>query len=164
MHKIQLTRGKVAIIDSDDLERVSLHKWHTHRGTAGYFYACTFTATTNGTRQRILLHRYINATPDQYETDHINGDTLDNRKSNLRTATRSQNQHNSKLRKDNKSGYKGVGWHKATMKWRVRINKDGENVFTAYFDDIKDAARAYNTEAFALFGEFAKLNKIKETI
>lgn len=160
--KLQLTKGKVALIDREDYERVSEYKWHTHKGAGGYLYGGTFTKSHEGSRSRILLHRFINNTPDGYETDHINGDTLDNRKCNLRTVTRSENQHNSKLRSDSTSGYKGVSWHKASNKWRVRINKDGRSVFTDYFTDIKEAALAYNLHATSLFGSYAKINIIKE--
>ena len=160
MRIIELTKGMVAKVSDSDYELVSDYKWYAHKGTSGHYYAANMTNKVDGKRQRIFMHRLINNTPEGFETDHANGDSLDNRRNNLRTVTKSQNQHNTVLRKDNTSGFKGVGWHKASGKWRTRINKDGVTVFSGFFHSKLEAAEAYNEQALELFGEYARLNII----
>ena len=88
-------------------------------------------------------------------TDHINGDRLDNRKSNLRICTHKENQRNMKMHKDNTSVYKGVS-RSREGRWVVKIG----NKYIATFKDIVEAAKRYNVEAKARYGEYAKLNNI----
>ena len=90
--------------------------------------------------------------------DHINSDSLDNRRSNLRVCTVSQNNMNSAIGRNNKSGYKGVSWDKTNKKWRAGIKAKGKSVSLGSFNSKKDAARAYNEAAKKAYGEFAKLN------
>lgn len=92
--------------------------------------------------------------------DHKNGNGLDNQKSNLRKCTQAENSRNSCLRKDNKSGFKGVWWNHEMKKWRVSIAIEGKTVKIGNFSDINEAARHYNKAAFDAFGEFAKLNDV----
>ena len=74
--------------------------------------------------------------------DHINRDRCDNRITNLRVATVSENAHNANLRKDNTSGHRGVGWHKKQNAWQVRIRVNGKHVWLGVFEDINDAIAA----------------------
>ena len=90
------------------------------------------------------------------QIDHINGDPADNRIANLRLATPAQNGANARRRSDNRSGFKGVGWHKKTRKWRANIVRDGRMRSLGYFDTPEQAAEAYATAAKALRGEFAR--------
>ena len=92
--------------------------------------------------------------------DHINQDPLDNRRQNLRLATRSQNAANLGPYANNTSGYKGVDFNRG--KWRARITQDGVRYFLGTFDTAEDAARAYDQKALELFGEFASLNFSEE--
>ena len=87
--------------------------------------------------------------------DHINGDPSDNRIENLRVASCSQNQANSKRRADNTSGYKGVTWHAARNRWSARIKRSGSYVSLGYYDTAEAAHDAYVRGARAFFGEFA---------
>jgi hypothetical protein len=96
--------------------------------------------------------------------DHINGDKSDNRLCNLRVASRSQNNANSKLSKRNKSGYKGVLWSKEKKKWRAEIRKDKKSKHLGYFDNILDAVKAYNKTAIEYFGEYALCNELPNLI
>lgn len=90
------------------------------------------------------------------EVDHINGDRTDNRLSNLREATKSQNQRNARLRKDNSCGLKGVTWHKLLGKWRAQIRtKETGTIILGAFDSVEAAHAAYCDAARELFGEFA---------
>jgi len=88
--------------------------------------------------------------------DHIDGNPLNNRIDNLREATRSQNQHNLKMRSDNKSGVKGVSWDKVNQKWRARVMLNNVYLDIGRFDDIDMAAAAIHQKRIELHGEFAR--------
>jgi hypothetical protein len=107
--------GKVVKIDAEDCSLVNNHKWHYNKGEAkraGLYYMWTH-VRHGGKDTKNSLHRMILNIPTgaKIHVDHINGDTLDNRKCNLRITDSKHNQWNRKLGKSNKSGYKGVGWH-----------------------------------------------------
>lgn len=95
-----------------------------------------------------------------YEIDHIDRNPLNNLDNNLRICTHSQNSHNIKLRKNNTSGQIGVSWHKQCKKWQVKITINLKEIPLGLFDDLYDAARAYNAAAIKYHGEFAVLNII----
>lgn len=153
MKEIPLTKGKVALVDDEDYERISRWKWHyTPNGYAAHTIWSPEKKVNRG------MHREVMQTPPGLETDHINGNKLDNRRENLRICTSSQNKANSGLSKMNTSGYKGVRWRESRQKWEVDIRKDGRKVFLGRFDDIIEAAKAYDLAAKAHYGEFAKLN------
>ena len=92
--------------------------------------------------------------------DHINGDKGDNRQCNLRESSNSQNGANSFLRNNNTSGYKGVTFDKINKKWKASIGVKGKNIPLGRFKVIEEAAEAYDKEALAQFGEYAKTNKM----
>ena len=101
------------------------------------------------------MHRIINNTPDGFDTDHINRNQLDNRRSNLRTATHSQNGHNRPVQKNNKIGVKGVSWSKQNKKWYAQLHVRGKYVFRGHYDTIESAKRAYDNALEAYVGEYA---------
>ena len=163
MKEIQLTKGKVAIVDDADYERVmALGKWCCV-GTDGYAGRTMRLGKKNGKwiKRHLAMHRFIMNCPEGSQVDHINGDIMDNRKSNLRICSHSDNMKNRSLYKNNSSGYKGVYLHKAAKKWAasIRINK-GKRKHLGLFDDCIEAARAYNEAALIHHGEFARLNEI----
>lgn len=155
--EIKLTKGMVAIVDDDDYERLSKFGWFYHKN--GYAMR---SYKIDGNSKKSRMHREVLMAPKGKDVDHINGNKLDNRKSNLRIATRSQNNANSKLSSHNNSGYRGVGWMPARNKWRARIQINGKGIHLGLFETIEEAALAYNAAARKYFGEFAKLNVIKE--
>ena len=110
------------------------------------------------------LHRlaflYMNGKIPNCDVDHINGLKHDNRWSNLRKCTKSQNSMNIKIRSDNKSGYKGVAWHTRAGKWVVTIAINKKNKHLGLFKCKHEAAKIYNDAAVRYFGEFAWLNEI----
>lgn len=139
-----------ALVDDDDFDYLSQFKWYFNNG-----YAIRNSRWKEGKRHAIHMHRVINNTPDGMDTDHISMDRLDNRKSNLRSCSRSQNRMNVNVHTDNISGFKGVGWHKRDRKWQAQIMNNGENYYLGSFDTPEEAAMAYNHKAKELFGEFA---------
>jgi hypothetical protein len=156
MKEIRLSNGKgIVLVDDEDYELVSGHKWHVVYGTGAGPYA---QATERMTQKTIRMHRIIMGAQPGQEVDHINHNGLDNRRSNLRVCTPSENQHNSKLRSDNKSGYKGVCWKKRENKWWAKIKNNNKIIFIGFFTDPVEAAHAYDAKARELFGEFASPN------
>jgi hypothetical protein len=95
--------------------------------------------------------------PDMH-IDHIDGDKLNNKITNLRLCTHNQNQHNQGIRVNNKSGFKGVSWMKSTRKWQAQICFRSKVKHLGLFNNKIDAAKAYDMAAIDLHGEFAWLN------
>lgn len=108
----------------------------------------------------IRMHRQIMGEPEGMEVDHSDNNGLNNQKSNLRIATHWQNLANRALQKNNTSGYRGVSWSKQAKKWWAQIYVDSKTVHLGLFDDVKEAARAYNEAAIERYGEFARLNEL----
>jgi hypothetical protein len=147
---IPLTRGKEAIVDDEDFEHLNQWKWGLD--TDGY----AIRGIHIPRRKTFIMHREIMKTPKGMETDHINGNKLDNRKCNLRICTKSQNKMNISRQVDNMSGYKGVSRHCAD--WQAQIGKDGIKIYLGIYKNKELAARAYDEAAKKLFGEYARLN------
>jgi hypothetical protein len=100
------------------------------------------------------------------QVDHINGDTLDNRIRNLRICSCAENLRNRGITKNNSSGFKGMSWHKECRRWQARIKYLGRDLHIGLFDDLFEAARAYDKKAAEIFGKFARFNfpiEAKET-
>jgi hypothetical protein len=155
MKYIELTQGKSAIVDDADYERLSCWKWFAHSGG----YAVRNAPMVAGVRYGILyMHRLIVDAPTSTEVDHINGNKLDNRRSNLRICDPSLNQANRKIRQNTTSQFKGVRYRADRKKWEARIKVKGRGMFLGYFGAETQAARAYDTAAVLHFGEFARTN------
>lgn len=156
---VPLTKGYTAIIDAADAHLAAPYLWYAkdvHRpdGTLRNVYAIR-----KGRRgERIPLHRVIAETPAGMETDHINGDGLDNRRANLRHATRSQNRSNQGIPRHNTSGRKGVSWDKVSQKWRASIRVHGRSITLGGFTDINSAADAYAKASAELHGSFGRVS------
>lgn len=154
--EIQLTQGKVAIVDDEDYAALSKYKWFAVKNK-NRFYAARKHLTLSGSRN-LFMHLVIANTPKGFQTDHRNGDSLDNRRSNLRTCTQVQNQHNVGRRADNTSGYKGVSWVPRERKWLATIQNNGKRIYIGRFNTADEAGRAYDDKAQELHGEFARTN------
>jgi hypothetical protein len=134
-----------ALVDDEDAA-IADERWHLHPG--GY-------AARGGKGQaHEYMHRRI--VPDAEAVDHVNGDKLDNRRANLRTATQSQNLMNRGRSPRNTSGYKGVTWHKGSRRWMAQIKVRGRSKCLGYFEDPAVAHAAYTKAAAREHGEFAR--------
>lgn len=154
MKEVELSQGKVALVDDEDFERVSQFKWYAHRSAPRskiLWYAVR--SLHPGTMR---LHTFI--LPGHPMIDHRDNDGLNCQKSNLRPATVSFNNANRRKHKKSSSKFKGVTWYKAIQKWQVAIGINGKRQHLGYFFDETEAACAYDTAAKKLFGEFARLN------
>lgn len=154
--EINLTKGKVTIVDDYLYESLSKFKWCVD----GRNYA-----QRNENNKRITMHLFIYKMlgikiPVGYQVDHINRNKLDNRISNFRIVLPRENAINRPLNKNNTSSYKGVSKHSQCDKWVSQVMVNRKNIYLGLFKDKVDAARAYNTAANNYFGEFATLNKI----
>jgi len=155
MKAIELTQGKYALVDDDLYEELSRYKWYYKLGYAARNdYIAPYTQIT------VRMHRFVINAPKGIMVDHINGNMLDNRKINLRLCNSSENQANSCLRVDNKSGYKGVCYHKRINKWQSYINNKRKRIHIGYFETDREAGIAYNKKAKELFGDFALINNV----
>lgn len=153
--EIKRRNGEVhtVLVDDADLERVlAAGPWHVD----SYGYAIR--NVQNGARRSSqLLHRWLLGLPPRTpEVDHANGNRLDNRRGNLRPATRSQNMQNTKTPTTNTSGLRGAFWHKKTGRWTSSINVNGRQKYLGLFDTREEAHAAYCKAAKAAFGEFAR--------
>lgn len=156
---VTLSGGHEAVIDAADAPAVARHNWSAFDRGRGRVYARRY-EVIDGKSKCVMLHRFILAPAAGADVDHINGDTLDNRRSNLREATRSENLRNGRA----KSGYKGVSRLKfeTPRPWQARIYVDGRNHHLGTFATQEEAALAYNQAAAEAYGEFARLNVVSE--
>lgn len=149
--------GKVALVDDEDFEWLSKYNWqyqpkkHGDRVIAEIFGL--------GKRTKVYMHRLVTDCPTDMLVDHANHNTLDNRKSNLRICTGTQNQGNKFVRSDSSTGYKGIMWDDFRKRWLVAVKHKDYGKISGRFKSLKDAVDFYNENALEMFGEFALLNQ-----
>lgn len=142
MKRIPLTKGAFTLIDDEDVDFVTRWRWKLHPQG----YACRST-WVDGRYVTVMLHRLIAGTPSGLQTDHVNRDRLDNRRSNLRNVTGSVNTMNQGLSPRNTSGYRGVTWDKARQKWQAKTKHLGVWIYLGRYDtpeEADNARRAYD--------------------
>jgi len=147
--QIPLTKGFYALVDDEDFERVNAYKWTLDNN--GY-------AVRKVNRRKVMRHRFVLDAPAGFDVDHINHDILDNRRENVRIATRSQNSVNRGPKPGSTSIYKGVFWHRRDERWQAKLGVNGKSLDLGQFADEAQAAKAYDAAAHSAFGEFAYLN------
>ena len=157
---IPLTRGQVTLVSDEDADVADL-KWYACF-SPGYANSGKFIARRGaGKGSVVLLHRIILSRILERPllrsemVDHIHGNTLDNRRSELRLSTNAQNQANVGRRSDNTSGFKGVYWNKRDRRWRALIRINGKQILVGSYPTPEEAHAAYFRVAQAHYGEFA---------
>lgn len=148
---IPLTQGKFTKVDEEEYEALSKHKWFYNTR-----YAQRRVKKETGKWGSIPIQNVIIDVPIGMVVDHINGDTLDNRKANLRVCTKNENNKN----KSSKRKFKGV--RMVGGGYQASITADRKVLYIGFFTREEDAARAYNEMALKHFGEFAKLNNVEQ--
>lgn len=149
MQYISLFSKEQVKVDDEDYAELSKHTWYLVQG-----YARRYDKNGKGT----YMHRELNKTPKGLVTDHINGDKLDNRKSNLRNATVSQNGVNANKKSNCRSKYKGVTFYKPKGTWRARITVNRKEICLGYHKTEVNAAIAYVQAATYYYGDYAKID------
>jgi HNH endonuclease/AP2 domain len=141
--------GQVALVDDEDYDALSRYRWTLKRCRGNVYAQAVF-----------VMHRFILGTPDG-QIDHVDGDGLNNQRSNLRLATAAQNAQNRRTRSDNGSGYKGVTQSRShgrpIDRWIARIGT-GKRSYLGSFSTPEDAAIAYDEAARSAYGDFARTN------
>lgn len=154
MKEIPLTRGLVAIVDDEDFEELSKHKWHAIKGTCTFYVGRRLPRIRTQKSSIIYMHRFLLKAGEGVQVDHRDSNGLNNQRCNLRLATHSENQRNGRRPKNNTSGFKGV--HRSGNKFRAAIWVDGVRRHIGMFCRPEDAHAAYCKAAKELHRAFAR--------
>ena len=152
MKRIPLTQGKFTLVDDKDYLELAKYKWYALKD--GKTFYVRRMKRVKGVQKVVLMHAFILGKG----CDHKNRNGLDNRRCNLRYATRSQQQYNRSLQSNNTSGFRGVYWDRTKGKWKSAIRIKGVLKNLGYFNLAKTAARVYDRVAQQSAKEFAVLN------
>ena len=153
MKLIQLTQGQFAMVDDEDFEELNQFKWYAN--SSNKYFRAIRNIRINGKYTTVKLHRVIMSAQKGDIIDHIDGDTLNNQRSNLRFCTNSQNQHNSKIRSNNKSGFKGV--HLSRKGFRAEIRLNGKVIYLGRRSTAEEAHELYKEASEKYHGDFGRL-------
>ncbi len=153
---IPLTLGMHTTIDAADLPLVAPYKWHASKSSNGRYYARGY-MVVDGRWTKVYLHRFLTGAPRGVDVDHINSDTLDNTRSNIRVCTHAENSRNRRVQVGERAGVKGVWFDKSRQKYQAYINVGGKRISLGRFRTEAAAIEAYNAAATEHHGEFAKL-------
>lgn len=159
MRIIELTQGIGCMVDDEDFDRLNTYNWHAARRGRQWVASRNIQIPGNINQTTVNMHREIVSVLAGQEVDHIEHHEfwIDNRKSNLRAATRPENMHN--MRKPLRGNrYKGVSWRTPHCLWRAYISLDKVQYHLGYYESETDAAHVYDYAAKIYFGEFARLN------
>lgn len=157
VREVRMASGHVALVDCVDWPLVAGRSWFPHVTAPGRQPYAHCWSWESGSRKKLYMHRLILKPEGRLHVDHINGNTLDNRRCNIRVATVSQNIANSRPISGCSSQFKGVSLFRSG-KWVAYITHCSTRMHLGYFASQEAAARAYDTKALELFGEFARLN------
>lgn len=155
MKEIPLTQNKIALVDDADFEFLNVWKWYAHK-ERGNYYAVRKSPRVEGKQTMIYMHSMLINIPKGYKCDHMDRNSLNNQRGNLRLASNAQNLQNRPAQRNNTSGYKGVV--KAGKRFTAQIQHMGKWYPLGTFGTAEMAAIEYDKKALELFGEFAVLN------
>jgi hypothetical protein len=155
---ISLTQGKVALVDDEDYEYLSQWKWFAHFDGWNWYAGRNAPAETKSGYTFLHMHQDImrDTVVDRWHVDHENGDGLNNQRHNLRIATPSQNQHNTRMRKDNTSGVKGVSFHRQSGRWHPHLSYQGQQIPLGYYDTFEEAVAVRKAAELEYHGDYAR--------
>lgn len=158
MKEILLTQNKITLVDDEDYEWLSKHKWYADK--IGNTYYAGRSIRVNGKKICVTMHREILGlkAKDGKIADHIDRNGLHNRKVNLRIVSQAINIHNGRFRTNNTSGYRGVVWERRREKWQAQLTINKKNIFCGYFPSAIEAAIARDNKATEYLGVNAILN------
>ena len=157
MVELTTTCGTAFLVDSDIAECLGRFAWKLDKD--GYVIRKTTIAGKHG--RTVRLHREVlGCTDPALLVDHRDGNKLDNRRTNLRQASKAQNSQNGLKSPGRASLFRGVTWHRAAAKWQASIRASGRNLYLGLFTDEHEAGHAYNRAAIHHHGEFARLNPV----
>ena len=168
MKEIRLTQGKVALVDDEDYEKLSQFRWYAWRDPKNdrYYAGRNITLQQKPKLKATsikMAREILGVTDPKTHVDHIDGNTLNNVRSNLREATPTQNQANrTASSRINSLGFRGIAFDTRSGRskpWRAQINLNGKRTTLGTFASAEEAARAFDKAAKELYGEFCgKLN------
>ena len=145
------SKGDSFFVDIEDYPKIKDYCWRKNQD--GYI-------VTTVDRANVFLHRLLTKAPPGFVVDHINHDTTDNRRQNLRVVTQSQNMQNACFEGTNISGMVGVNWDEKMKKWHARINVNKETIQLGYYEDFDDAVAARKIAEEKYFGEYSYTNSM----
>lgn len=154
MAYVPLTKGREAVVDAADIPLIKDQNWCL----LSVGYAVTNLERVAGKKRMLLMHRFILNAPSNMQVDHIDGDRLNNRRANLRLATKSENMRNRGPQADNKSGFKGVCWIVRDQRWMAQIKHNRKQIYLGYFETAEEAHAAYAAACIKYHGDFARLS------
>jgi hypothetical protein len=162
--EIKLTSPKYGdfnvYIDDSDFDIIKEYNWVVDMRRNGRKYVVASVKIGVNKFSRIYLHRLIINAPKNKNVDHIDNNGLNNTRDNIRIASNGQNLSNRGKQSNNTSGYKGVVWYNPLNKWKAQIGYGNNTKHLGYFNNILEAAKAYNDAAIIIHGDFSCLNKI----
>lgn len=157
MKTIELTKGRCTLVDDDMFDYLIQWSWFcSYQGYAGR-------TDRTGKQKTVLMHKVILPVPEGFEVDHINGDSLDNRRENLRACRSHENQKNRSLNPRNTSGYPGVDFNTYWKKYRARVFNKGKHINLGWFKTFEEAVEARKKGVQKVYKEYAPINPFRRT-
>lgn len=151
--KSKYLRFDHALVDDEDYHYINQWRWHSDN--KGY---AVRRVNRNGRKAVVYMHREIMQTPEGKVTDHVNGNKIDNQKTNLRICSDGENKRNRGASIANPTGLKGAYWQSQIGRWYSRIQLNRKSIYLGTFDTAELAAEAYDVAAEKYHGEYARLN------
>lgn len=158
---IPLSSGFEALVSNEDYEMLAKYKWSISPERKNIYAVRNRTNADPADLPSVIrMHRVILQAQPGTIVDHVNLNTLDNRRENLRFCNKGQNNYNRKPSKGKSSQYKGVAWNAKDSVWMSYVTHEGKRTYLGTYKNERDAVIAYNVGAKLLHGEFARLNDV----